>query len=74
MVLKQTKHLLRSASRKTQFLLRKLTGSKGGDEDEGVSKAVCGAERGEESEGGRWLVVRKVRKHVGSSVFYFILL
>jgi|MDSY01.2.fsa_nt_gb hypothetical protein len=40
MVLKQTKHLLRSASRKTQFLLRKLTGSKGGDEDESAKKKV----------------------------------
>ena len=40
MVLKHTKHLLRSASRKTQFLLRKLTGSKGGDEDESAKKKV----------------------------------
>lgn len=40
MVLKHTKHLLRSASGKTQFLLRKLTGSKGGDEDESAKKKV----------------------------------
>ena len=39
-MLKHTKHLLRSASRKTQFLLRKLTGSKGGDEDESTKKKV----------------------------------
>ena len=39
-MLKHTKHLLRSASRKTQFLLRKLTGSKGGDEDESAKKKV----------------------------------